>query len=60
MDRLWERFWREEAGTTSIEYALIAALIFLAIVGSVVAVFETLEKNYYTLIEDGFNEAVNQ
>jgi len=29
------RFWRDESGATAIEYGLIVALIFLAIVSSV-------------------------
>ncbi|GAW42368.1 Flp/Fap pilin component [Brevundimonas sp. SH203] len=35
MRRLTGRFLRDESGATAIEYGLICALIFLAIVGSV-------------------------
>lgn len=33
-----EGFWKEEDGVTAIEYALLAALIFVVIVGSVSSV----------------------
>lgn len=35
MRRLFGRFLKQESGATSIEYGLICALIFLAIVGAV-------------------------
>ena len=58
MDRLWERFWREESGTTSIEYALIAALIFLVIVGSVVALGQAVHDVLYEPVQEAFEENV--
>lgn len=39
-------FWYEEEGVTAIEYALLAALIFGAIVVSVGALGETLNALY--------------
>ncbi len=39
-------FWRDESGATAIEYALIASLIFLAIVASVQA-FTSNAQNMY-------------
>jgi pilus assembly protein Flp/PilA len=35
MQNVFTRFFKDESGTTAIEYALIAALIFLAIVTSI-------------------------
>jgi pilus assembly protein Flp/PilA len=39
-------FWTEQDGVTAIEYALLAALIFGAIVGSVGVLSDTLELLY--------------
>lgn len=41
MRRLIGRFLRDDGGATAIEYGLICALIFLAIVGSISALANT-------------------
>jgi pilus assembly protein Flp/PilA len=40
------RFIRDEAGATAIEYALIAGLIFLAIVSAVIPIGEALNITF--------------
>ena len=37
LDAEWKRFLRDERGVTSIEYALLGALIAMAIIGGVSA-----------------------
>lgn len=37
-----KRFWRDESGATSIEYALIGVLIFMVIVTAVTAIGRNL------------------
>lgn len=43
-------FWRDEQGATAIEYALIASLIFLAVVGAVVGVGQAVIDVLYNKI----------
>ncbi len=52
MIQLAKQFWNSESGATAIEYALIASLIFLAIVGAVrgfagktTNMFNTIQNN---------------
>ena len=40
------RFFRDERGATAIEYALIASLIGLAIIGAVMAVGQSLNGTF--------------
>jgi pilus assembly protein Flp/PilA len=40
------RFLRNEAGTTAIEYAVIAALIFLAIVAAIIPIGGSLSDTF--------------
>ncbi|MEM8770771.1 MAG: Flp family type IVb pilin [Pseudomonadota bacterium] len=51
-------FSRDESGATSIEYGLIVALLFLAIVASVKA-FSTTTSGNYTAIADSISNAGN-
>ena len=50
------RFWRDEAGTTAIEYALIAAGISVVIVASVNAIGGSV-KNLYTNVSSNLANA---
>jgi len=45
------RFWRDESGATAIEYGMIAALIFLAIISGV-TVFADKTNATYKVIAD--------
>ncbi|QSF54611.1 Flp family type IVb pilin [Brevundimonas fontaquae] len=51
MRRLIGRFLRNESGTTAIEYGLICALIFLAIVTSVSALANTQNGGLAVTVE---------
>jgi pilus assembly protein Flp/PilA len=53
-----KRFWRDQSGTTAIEYGLIASLVFLVIVTSV-TVFggKTSDKMQY--VSDAIAAAIN-
>jgi pilus assembly protein Flp/PilA len=53
---LIQRFRRAEGGATAIEYALIAALIFLVIVISVTSVGPEM-SNTFNNVANGFPEA---
>ncbi len=46
---------KSEDGATAVEYALIAGLIFLAIVSSVSVLGETIAGKLYRAIADGFS-----
>lgn len=50
------RFWRDEAATTAIEYALIAAGISVVIVASVNAIGGSV-KNLYTNVSSNLANA---
>jgi pilus assembly protein Flp/PilA len=50
------RFLADDRGTTAIEYALIASLVFMAIVASVTTVGEEVAAVFKTS-EDGFKNA---
>jgi pilus assembly protein Flp/PilA len=43
MKSLFKRFAKDESGATAIEYALMAALIGVAIIGAVIALRQQLE-----------------
>ncbi|MER2519604.1 MAG: Flp family type IVb pilin [Bdellovibrionales bacterium] len=43
-------FWRDERGSTAIEYSLIASLIFLSIVGAVVGLGQGVMDVLYNKI----------
>ena len=44
---MFKRFWNNEDAATSIEYALMAGLVAIAIVGAVRLVGTNLNANYY-------------
>jgi pilus assembly protein Flp/PilA len=52
------RLWRDEAGATAVEYGLIVAFIFLAIVGGLSA-FATNENIMYTKISNAISTATH-
>jgi pilus assembly protein Flp/PilA len=49
MRRVISRFVQERYGATAIEYALIAALIAVVIIGGVTAVGTSLSSNFSTV-----------
>ena len=49
MRRVFFRFFRGEAGATAIEYALIASLIAVVIIGGVTAVGTGLSSTFNTV-----------
>ena len=49
MRRVFFRFFRDEAGATAIEYALIASLIAVVIIGGVTAVGTGLSSTFNTV-----------
>ena len=44
-----KRFAADESGATAIEYALIAVLVGIAIVGSVTALGDSLQSIFYSV-----------
>jgi pilus assembly protein Flp/PilA len=52
------RLWREDTGATAVEYGLIVAFIFLAIVGGLSA-FATNENVMYTKISNAIGSATH-
>ena len=56
--RCVKRFSQDESGATAVEYGLIVALIFLAIVSAVKS-FGTTTNDMYTGIETEINSVVN-
>lgn len=44
----WRQWWRDETGVTAIEYALLAALIFIAAVGAITTFADALELIFKT------------
>jgi pilus assembly protein Flp/PilA len=53
------RFIGDERGATSIEYALIAACISIAIIASAQGVGEAIQDNFYNKIVGGMEDATN-
>jgi pilus assembly protein Flp/PilA len=51
------RFLRDESATTAIEYALIASVVSIAILGSVAAVGSALMENFYNRVVGALEEA---
>jgi pilus assembly protein Flp/PilA len=56
MRSLFQKFWQEEEGAAAIEYALIAALIALAIVGGA-GLLGTELGNSFTALQEALNAA---
>lgn len=54
MTALFKRFADDQSGATAIEYALIASMIFLAIITAVTGVGSQLTK-VFTSVNNGFN-----
>jgi pilus assembly protein Flp/PilA len=54
MQDLLQRFINDQSGTTAIEYALVAALISVAILVALTGVSDTLRGTYYDLIDGAF------
>jgi pilus assembly protein Flp/PilA len=50
------RFLRDERGTTAVEYAVIAGLIFLVIIGAIQPIGQTLQETFGD-VQTGFEEA---
>ena len=46
MKALFARFWANDNGATSIEYALIASIISIAIVGALLQIGPLVEDNF--------------
>jgi pilus assembly protein Flp/PilA len=46
------RFAKDESGATAIEYALIAVLVGVAIIGSVSALGDSLQSIFYSVASD--------
>ena len=55
MNALIIRFIRNNKGATAIEYAMIASLVFLAIVVAVAALGTAVASNLYDKIGSAFN-----
>jgi pilus assembly protein Flp/PilA len=51
-------FFKEEDGVTAVEYALIASLIFLAIVASVVALGDKVSNTLYSGVVEEISNAM--
>ncbi len=49
------RFGRDEAGTTAIEYGLIATFIALAVISSIQLLGTTLITDFYDVVLAAFN-----
>ena len=47
----WVRLWRGQRGATAVEYALIAGLISILIIGSVTLIGTGVEANFDKLVE---------
>ncbi|AHB47948.1 PilA2 pilus assembly protein [Hyphomicrobium nitrativorans NL23] len=54
MKRLLKNFFENEAGATSIEYALIGVIVSVGIIGSLQAVMSALDA-MFGKVEDGFD-----
>lgn len=52
---MMRKFFKDERGATAIEYALIASIIFFAILGAVGPVGEAL-NGIFTDVEAGFGD----
>ena len=47
------RIWRDKTGSTAIEYALIASLIAVVIVGALLLIGQSL-SGFFTSVSNGF------
>jgi Flp pilus assembly pilin Flp len=46
----WTGRWSSEAGATAVEYALIVALIFLAVIAGAMLVGEATNENFESFV----------
>ena len=53
--RIWAAFWKSRLGATSIEYALIAGFISLAIVAGATSIGIKLNAHYYSPVAAGLS-----
>ena len=49
---MWQKFWTDERGATSIEYGLIASLIVVALIGGMTQLGSTMEVVYGDVKDD--------
>lgn len=56
-ERLLKRFFRDEAGSTTIEYTVIAALIGVVILAGFGAIGDSLKDNIYGAITEAITGA---
>jgi Flp pilus assembly pilin Flp len=54
MARVWKNFWQDDNGATSVEYALIAIIVGVGIIGSTQEVTTGI-LNLLGQVEDGFD-----
>jgi Flp pilus assembly pilin Flp len=57
MQSRFKNFLRDDRATTAIEYALIASVVSIAILGSVAAVGSALMENFYNRVVGALEEA---
>jgi pilus assembly protein Flp/PilA len=57
MQSRFKNFLRDDRATTAIEYALIAAVISMAILTTLNSTGSALVSNFYDKITDGFEQA---
>jgi pilus assembly protein Flp/PilA len=50
-----KRFLRDESAATSIEYALVATLVSIIIVGSVTSIGQTVKNLFFDSVNAGFS-----
>lgn len=51
MKKLMKRFWKDEAGLELSEYAVMAALIIVAIIAVIVALSGAIEGKFQDLVD---------
>ena len=59
MTRFWSRLCRDQSGATAVEYGLILALIFLAMVGAIGTFSDGVIRTWDTVTETS-KEAVDR
>ena len=59
MTRFWKRLCRDQSGATAVEYGLILALIFLAMVGAI-GTFSGSVTNTWDTVTETSREAIDR
>ena len=59
MIRILSRLWRDSGGATAIEYGLILALVFLAMIGAI-GTFSNSVNNTWNTVTETSREAVER